>query len=42
MANEKVDRFAVAQHQMGLLHLEILEEMTHAVTAIERTADHMI
>jgi esterase/lipase len=27
---------------MGLFHLEVLEEMAHAVTAVQRTADDMI
>lgn len=42
MADQKVDRLIVVQYQMGLLHLKVLEEMTHAVATVERAANHVV
>ena len=42
MLDKDVYRVAIAHHQMGLLHLEVLEKMAHAIAAIERATDDVV
>ena len=42
MADEGIDGGPVVHDQMGPLHLEILEEMAHAIPAIERASNDVI
>src|SRR5579859_576394 len=42
MAGQEIDRLAIADHQVWLLHREVLKEMANAITAVERAADNMI
>jgi hypothetical protein len=42
MTSERVDGGPVVHDQMGPFHLEILEKVAHAITAIERASDDVI
>jgi hypothetical protein len=40
--NQCIDRLLVWHYQMRLLHVEVVEKVPHAVSAIQRAPDHMI
>lgn len=42
MADEGVDGGLVVHDEMGPLHLEILKEMAHAISAIERASHDVV
>jgi hypothetical protein len=42
MAHQEIDRLAIAQHQMGLLHVEVLEEMAYTIAAVERATHDVV
>jgi hypothetical protein len=42
VVHQLIHRLVIAQHQMRLFHFEILEQVTHTVTAVERASHNMI